>query len=288
MNKENKLLEFLKSNAFILYVALFTVVFQSPNTYYVYHSFSVFASPYREIASAGVAIIVSASIMIYTLRKNFFVAKCYSIFEVGIASYYYIDTIGWQWGLIPAFGIALIIPISVYYYTNEINKEEIDSRITGKEIDAFKKDYEETISRHVMEVQQLLTIIDNNKIDMAGMKQEIIKANEIIDRDAETIAMLTAEVEAQRLANKISNSDVLHTISGESILKNKDDSIPDESFIIDAKELVESGLLTPVKEMPIEKENADQSFNLDLKKKSSKREQTKEQGFWNPKQDSFF
>lgn len=124
--KENIwLLTFIKSNRFILYVAIFTVVFLAPNTYYVFHDLSVFKSPYREIASAGVSLIVAASIMIYTLRKNFKVAKYYSIFEISISAYYYVMMIGWDWSLIPALSFTLMLPVSVYHYTREI-KDPID------------------------------------------------------------------------------------------------------------------------------------------------------------------
>lgn len=120
--KENiPLLNYLKSTRFILWVALFTVLFLAPNTYYVFYSFSVFTTPYREIASGGVALIVAASIMIYTLRKNYKVARYYSFFEITISAYYYINMIGWDWGLIPAFSFTLMLPISVYYYTRELD-----------------------------------------------------------------------------------------------------------------------------------------------------------------------
>jgi hypothetical protein len=132
------LLDFLKSNRFILYVALFTVIFLSPNTFFVYYSFSAFVSPYREIASAGVAMIVAASIMIYTLRKNFRVAKYYSIFEVSVSAYYYIDMIGLDWGLIPAFSFTLMLPISVYHYT-----KEIDVGVNPEEVDGFQNQHPE-------------------------------------------------------------------------------------------------------------------------------------------------
>lgn len=125
------LLDRIKSDIFMLYAAIFTVAFLAPNTYYVYYSFCVFASPWRELASAGVSCIVAASILIYTLRKNFRVAKYYSIFEVSISAYYYINTIGWNWGLIPALGFTLILPVSIYYYSKEIgaNAVKIDSEL---------------------------------------------------------------------------------------------------------------------------------------------------------------
>lgn len=120
--KENiALLNFIRSNKFILYVAMFTVVFLTPNTYFVYYQLSVFINPYREIASGGVSLIVAASIMIYTLRKNYKMAKYYAWFEVLISGYYYAMTIGWSWALIPAIGFTLILPISVSNYTKEID-----------------------------------------------------------------------------------------------------------------------------------------------------------------------
>lgn len=133
--KENiPLLDFLKSTKFILYVAIFTVVFLAPNTYFVFHKLSAFTSPYRELASAGVALIVASSIMIYTLRKNFEVARYYSFFEVLISGYYYIDMLGFSWDLIPAMGFTLMLPISVFYYTKEI---DASPRFTQKEMDEY-------------------------------------------------------------------------------------------------------------------------------------------------------
>lgn len=122
MKQEIRLLEFLRSNKFILYVAIFTVLSLAPTTYFVFYSFSIFISPFREIASAAVAMIVASSIMIYTLRKNYRVALYYSWFEVSISAYYYIAmVIGWDWALIPALSFTIMLPISVYHYSKEID-----------------------------------------------------------------------------------------------------------------------------------------------------------------------
>ncbi len=141
--KKIPLLEYLRSNSFILYVAIFTVIFLAPNTYYVYYSFCVFKSPYAEIASAGVALIVAASIMIYTLRKNYKVAKYYSLFEVSISAYYYTISIGWDWGLIPALAFTIMLPISVYHYTREIEKKEENNN--DEAVDEYVKYQEDVI-----------------------------------------------------------------------------------------------------------------------------------------------
>jgi hypothetical protein len=134
MKEEIPLLDFLKSTKFILYVSMFTVLFLAPNTYYVFHKLSVFTSPYREIASAGVALIVASAIMIYTLRKNFEVARYYSIFEVLISGYYYIDMLGLSWDLVPAMGFTLMLPVSVFYATKEI---DASPKFTQKEMDEY-------------------------------------------------------------------------------------------------------------------------------------------------------
>lgn len=115
------LLNFIRSNRFMLYVAMFTVIALAPNTYFVFHAMSVFKPIYREIASAMVALIVASSIMIYTLRKNLRVAMYFSLFEILIGAYYYISTIGLGWALIPAAAFVLIQPVSVYFYAKEIN-----------------------------------------------------------------------------------------------------------------------------------------------------------------------
>jgi hypothetical protein len=120
------LLEKLRSDHFILYVAIFTVLFLTPNTYYVFYELSIFISPYREIASAGVSLIVASSILIYTLRKNLRMAEYYSWFEVSISSYYYITIVGWDWALIPALSFTIVLPVSVYYYAQELGDVTID------------------------------------------------------------------------------------------------------------------------------------------------------------------
>lgn len=123
-NNELKLLRFLQSDQFILYVAIFTVIFLSPNTYYVYDNLSRLITPYREIASAGAALITSASIMIYTLRKNYAVAEYYAWFEMSISAYYYIETIGFDWPLIPALSFTIMLPLSLKGYSREIKSSE--------------------------------------------------------------------------------------------------------------------------------------------------------------------
>lgn len=122
-----KALQFLKSTAFMFYACIATVVFLAPNSYFVYHSFSMFTEGWKIVASAGVSVIIASGIMIFTARRNEKVAMLFAYFEAGIAIYYYIISIGWDWGLIPAFGFALILPYSVKMYANELIKDDIEA-----------------------------------------------------------------------------------------------------------------------------------------------------------------
>lgn len=167
------------------WAAIFTVIFLSSNTYYVYHSFSVFASPYREIASAGVALIVAASMLIYTLRKNFRVAKYYTIFEVSISAYYYINTIGWDWGLIPALGFTLILPISVYYYSREFDSESEDWKV---KYDRLCERWNETVIDHKRDIEernhymQLAQTLTNDFANQNKSFEELVLKNIDLDK----------------------------------------------------------------------------------------------------------
>jgi len=146
-----KEIQILRSQRFIIYVAMFTVIFLSPNTYFVYYSFSVFTEPWRMIASAGVALIVASAIMLFTVRKNKAVALNFALFEVMVAGYYYIDVLGLSWALIPAFGFALILPYSVSKYTNEIDVDiapppVVVAPLEPQTIEELRRDYERRVN----------------------------------------------------------------------------------------------------------------------------------------------
>jgi hypothetical protein len=130
MTKYSKLEKFLRHRDFILCVAIASVIWLTPNTYFVYFSFMEkhFASPWMEIAAGGVSLIVASGILIYTLRGNMRVANYYMWFEISISSFYYITTIGWDWALIPAFSFVFMLPISLKHYTVELNKNVSDDK----------------------------------------------------------------------------------------------------------------------------------------------------------------
>jgi uncharacterized coiled-coil protein SlyX len=159
--KYSKLEKFLRHRDFILCVAIASVIYLTPNTYFVYYSFmDKFIFPWREAASAGVALIVASGILIYTLRGNMRVANYYMWFEISISSYYYITTIGWDWGLIPAFSFVFMLPISLKHYTTELNKEGlIDDSYWEKENGKLKREAAEAY----MQIAELNDVVGHMK-----------------------------------------------------------------------------------------------------------------------------
>jgi FtsZ-binding cell division protein ZapB len=125
MIKYSKLEQALRSRDFILCVAIFSVIWLTPNTYYVYYSMMENYAPiWRELASGGVALLVASGILIYTLHGDIKIANYYMWFEISVSSFYYIVTIGWEWWLIPAFSFVFMLPVSLKHYTTKLNKDK--------------------------------------------------------------------------------------------------------------------------------------------------------------------
>ena len=114
-----RLLLFMQSLPFMFWVAIFTTILLSPNTYFVYYSISQFVSPWREGFSGGVALVLAASIMFYTLRGNIKMASYFAYFEMSISAYYYITWIGLDWALFPALAFTLMLPTSLKWYAKD-------------------------------------------------------------------------------------------------------------------------------------------------------------------------
>lgn len=123
MQEEIRLLNYLRSQRFILYTAIVSVLLLSPYSYYVFCDLSSYSSPYKEVLGILTAVSLSSSILIFLVHKNVRVSKMFARFEIMIALYYYITHIGWSWKLIPAIGFSLIQPWAVSKYTKQIDAE---------------------------------------------------------------------------------------------------------------------------------------------------------------------
>ncbi len=120
--ENKKAINFLKSDNFALLMAICSVLALAPNTYFVFFKLSVLPPIFREIQALFFCTIISGAILFYTIRKNIEVARNFAIFEFGISACYYIISLGFSWYLVPAFGIAAVMPMSIYFYSFEIEK----------------------------------------------------------------------------------------------------------------------------------------------------------------------
>jgi hypothetical protein len=125
MKEEIPELRILRHNRFIVYVAFFTVLSMTPNTFYVFNSFCVFQEPYRTFFSGAVALIVAFFIMLFLARKNLKVSLIFCAAEIIISGYYYITTIGLKHGLVAASVFVIILPYAVSQSTKEIDRKVI-------------------------------------------------------------------------------------------------------------------------------------------------------------------
>jgi len=123
-------LEHLKSDRFLLWVVIFTLPLLCSNMYYVYNKLSVLPEPWRNRVSLGVALVLAGFIIIYTVRKNYRMAKYFAYFEALISAYYYIVTIGWDWDLLPAFGFTAILPAALFHSAKEIKQDDVSDMVS--------------------------------------------------------------------------------------------------------------------------------------------------------------
>lgn len=248
--KYSKLEKFLRHRDFILCVAIFSVIWLAPNTYYVYYSMMGSYDPiWREIVSGGVALLVVSGILIYTLDGDIKVANYYMWFEISMSSYYYITTIGWNWGLIPAFSFVFMLPISLKHYTIKLNKdtgliEDDTLQIQfAKQIDVLIDSHlakEKVMSEAIVEGRkrenELIAVINEYKDKQSDNNEYMAIINKLnIESGAykERIAELIAESEQKIAIDKpdtitnLSESELLKMVEN---LKNPPASLPSDDM----------------------------------------------------------
>lgn len=197
MTQYNAIEQFLRSRTFILCVALFSVLWLTPNTYWVYYSMmNKFSPGWRELVSGGMALIVASGILIYTIRGNTKVANYYMWFEISISSFYYIITIGWDWWLIPAFSFVFMLPVSLKHYTSELNKDmegaPAPDILAMKTMQAELDTYKEWAAKAEVAAVEAKTINENLQQRMADASAE---AEGLHFTNRQTIENMQAEID---------------------------------------------------------------------------------------------
>lgn len=129
MKTKKSLLQIIKSNQFALWIAILSVVVQSFHSFKVFYNASSLSGTAWGIAQGILfAIVIDLAILFYTLRNRRDIALGAALSMFIINAWYYYTHIGTIWDLNFLFGcfISAIIPVSVYFYSEEIHEEEIE------------------------------------------------------------------------------------------------------------------------------------------------------------------
>jgi len=126
-----KLIHYLKSNTFAVIISILSMIVQSFHSFTAFHDLSSLKGTGWGIAQAVLfAIVVDFAILFYTVRKNIKVAWMAGFAMFLINGYYYYSHWGLTWQLIPGLFLSLIIPVSNYFYSEEIT-EDSDTGLDG-------------------------------------------------------------------------------------------------------------------------------------------------------------
>lgn len=116
-----KLLHTLKSNEFALFLSIVSVLVQSFHSYTAFYNMSSLKGTVWGIAQAVLfAFVIDCAILFYTLRNKKDVVFFASVFLFVINGYYYYSFWGFGYELIFAAFLSLLVPVTQYFYSEEI------------------------------------------------------------------------------------------------------------------------------------------------------------------------
>lgn len=122
--KNKRIVSLIKSSEFAVWIAILSVVVQSFHSYTAFYNTSSLQGSTWGVAQAVLfSVVIDLAILFYTVRNRRDVASYAALCMVVINAYYYYQHLGLSFSF--GFGVflSLLIPVSVYYYSEEINKD---------------------------------------------------------------------------------------------------------------------------------------------------------------------
>lgn len=114
------LLKHLRSNQFAIIVAILSVIVQSFHSFTAFYATSSLQNGWGIAQAVLFSIVIDLAILFYTVRGRSDIAMYAAVAMVTINVYYYYDHLGLNLQFIFGCFLSLIIPISVYFYSEEI------------------------------------------------------------------------------------------------------------------------------------------------------------------------
>jgi len=122
------LIKTIKSSTFALFVAILSVLLQSFHSYTAFVNMSSLKGTVWGVAQGILfATVIDLAILFYTVRNKTRIALGAALVMFIINGYYYYDFWGFSPQLYFGLFLALIIPVSVYFYSEEIGNDERDA-----------------------------------------------------------------------------------------------------------------------------------------------------------------
>jgi hypothetical protein len=152
-----KLLTYLRSNQFAITIAILSVIVQSFHSFTAFYNTSALKGPWGISQAVLFALVIDLAILFYTVRGRRDIAMYAAVAMVTINGYYYYQHLGLTFEFIFGCFLSLIIPVSVYFYSEEIKEDDGDGMLNayaGK-IEHLKGERQNLIERNVVLADEL-------------------------------------------------------------------------------------------------------------------------------------
>lgn len=162
------LLKVIKSNQFALWVAILSVIVQSFHSYTAFYNTSSLSGTGWGIAQAVLfAVVIDLAILFYTVRQRKDIALYAAFVMVIINSYYYYQHLGLSFQFVFGCFLSLIIPTSVYFYSEEIKEDDIDGNLLKI------KDLQSIIANGRRDNERLSVAVDKIRLENSELNSHL-------------------------------------------------------------------------------------------------------------------
>lgn len=124
MKPKKSIVSILRSNEFAIWVAILSVIVQSFHSFTAFYNTSSLQNGWGIAQAVLFSIVIDLAILFYTVRNRKDIALYAAVVMVVINAYYYYQHLDLSFAFIFGCFLSLIIPVSVYFYSEEIREEE--------------------------------------------------------------------------------------------------------------------------------------------------------------------
>lgn len=187
------LLKYLRSNQFAIIIAILSVLVQSFHSFTAFYNTSSLQNGWGIAQSILFSIVIDMAIIFYTVRGRRDIAMYAAVAMVTINAYYYYQHLGVTFEFIFGCFLSLIIPISVYFYSEEI--KDADDPDNDKEIISDLRFINEGLrsAMDISETTRLETLKERDRFEQEAITLKK-RHKEILDGNTELSRKLDDEI----------------------------------------------------------------------------------------------